>query len=73
MSEEKDFFIKNEIKGYVYASGWKMKDLAKRLNKSNKYAEQNFNNKLVNETIRYSEVKELADILGYEIKWEKKK
>lgn len=64
--------IKNEIKGYIYASGWKMNILAKRLNNS-KYAEQTFNNKLTNETIKYSEVKELADILGYDIKWEKRK
>ena len=32
----------------------------------------NLSNKLTKETIRYSEVKRIADILGYEIKWEKK-
>ncbi|WP_230869409.1 hypothetical protein [Iocasia frigidifontis] len=30
---------------------------------------QNLSNKIRQETIKYSEVKEIADILGYEIKW----
>ena len=72
MGAENELLIKNEIKGYIYASGWKMKDLAKKINKSNKYAEQNFNNKLVNGTIKYSEVKKIAEILGYTIEWKKK-
>jgi len=33
----------------------------------------NFSDKLARGTIRYKEVKELAEILGYEIVWEKKK
>ena len=32
----------------------------------------NFSDKLRRETIRYKEVKELAEILGYEIVWNKK-
>ena len=32
----------------------------------------NFSDKLRRETIRYREVKELAELLGYEIVWKKK-
>lgn len=50
-----------------------MGDVARKISKPNsKSPLQNLSNKLNNETIRYSEVKEIADALEYEIKWEKK-
>ena len=65
--------IKNEIKGYIILSGWKMGQVAEKLTKKkSNVALQNLSNKLTNETIKYSDVKKIANIIGYEIKWEKK-
>ena len=65
--------IKDEIKGYITFSGWQMGEVANKLSdRKSKVALQNLSNKLTKETIRYSEVKRIADILGYEIKWQKK-
>ncbi|WP_302826333.1 hypothetical protein [Anaerofustis stercorihominis] len=33
---------------------------------------QNISNKLTRGTIKYKEVKEIADIIGFEIKWTRK-
>lgn len=30
---------------------------------------QNLSNKLARGTIKYSEVKEIADVIGYDVKW----
>ena len=66
--------IRDEIEGYIAFSGWRMGDVAKRLSASkSKVALQNLSNKLTKEIIRYSKVKRIADMLGYEIKWEKSK
>ena len=71
--KENKHVIRDEIKGYIAFSGWQMREVANRLSdRKSKVALQNLSNKLTKETIRYSEVKKIADILGYEIKWEKK-
>ena len=50
-----------------------MGEVAKKLNeKKSSVALQNLSNKLTNGTIKYSEVKKIANIIGYEIKCEKK-
>lgn len=65
--------IKDEVKSYIVKEGYTMKMIAKLINKKNSnVALQNLSNKLSRETIKYSEVKKIADILGYEIRWEKK-
>lgn len=65
--------IKDEVKRYITLSGWQMGEIANRLSerKSN-VALQNLSNKLAKGTIRYSEIKKIADIIGYEIEWKKK-
>ncbi|ADL12871.1 DUF6471 domain-containing protein [Acetohalobium arabaticum] len=64
--------IKQEIKSYLARTGWTMTDLIKALNE--KYnrndSVQNLSNKLTRGTIKYKEVKEIADIIGAEIIWE---
>ena len=71
--KENKHVIRDEIKGYIAFSGWQLGEVANRLSdRKSKVALQNLSNKLTKETIRYSEVKKIADILGYEIKWEKK-
>lgn len=68
--------IRNEIKSIIAASGWQMIDIVSALNK--KYPRKkletisNLSNKLTRGTIKYREVKEIAEIIGYEIKWVKK-
>lgn len=66
--------IKNEIKAKIIETGWTIKDVAAELTKryNNNYSPENLSNKLRRGTIQYQEVKEIADILGYEIKWVKK-
>ena len=73
MNEEKIHSIKDEIKGYITLSGWQMGDVAKKISaKNSKASLPNLSNKLSKGTIRYSEVKEIAEAIGYEIIWKKK-
>lgn len=65
--------LRDEVKGYITLSGWQMGEVANKLsNKKSKVALQNLSNKLARGTIKYSEVKKIAQITGYEIKWIKK-
>lgn len=66
--------IRNEIKSYIAASGWSLVDIVAKMNESRpddeKTTPQNISNKLTRGTIKYSEVKEIADIIGFKIVWE---
>ncbi len=71
--KEKSHTIKDEVKGYIMLSGMKMGTVADMISKKkSKVALQNLSNKLKNGTIKYSEVKKIAEITGYEIIWKKK-
>lgn len=65
--------IKNEIKGYISASGWTLTDIVNKLNETlpqdKQTTVQNLSNKLTRGTIKYSEVKEIAKIIGMKIEW----
>lgn len=67
--------IRNEIKAYIAASGWSLVDIVTKLNESRlpdeRTTPQNISNKLTRGTIKYSEVKEIAAIIGYKVMWEK--
>lgn len=67
--------IKNEIKSYISSSGWTLTDIVVEMNKSlpqgKQTTVQNLSNKLTRGTIKYSEVKEIATIIGMNITWEK--
>lgn len=67
--------IRNEIKSYIAASGWTLVDIVAKMNESRSESEQttpqNITNKLTRETIKYSEVKEIAEIIGFKVVWEK--
>lgn len=69
--------IRNEIKAYIAASGWTLSDIVKEMNKARALEDQttpqNISNKLTRGTIKYSECKEIAEIIGYSIKWEQSK
>lgn len=66
--------IRNEIKSYIAASGWSLVDIVAKMNETRpddeKTTPQNISNKLTRGTIKYSEVKEIAEIIGFNIKWE---
>lgn len=69
--------IRNEIKAYIAASGWTLSDIVKEMNKvrsdEDQTTPQNISNKLTRGTIKYSECKEIAEIIGYSIEWAQKK
>ena len=58
--------IRNEIKSYIAASGWSLVDIVAKMNESRSESEQ-----LTRGTIKYSEVKEIAEIIGFKIAWVK--
>lgn len=65
--------IKDEIKMMLIKSGISMTELVRRLNEKHNRNDtvQNLNGKLTRGTLKYSEAKEIAEILGYEVKWVK--
>ncbi|WP_195951433.1 DUF6471 domain-containing protein [Clostridium saudiense] len=64
---------KNEIKSYIALSGWKLVDVIEALKGYGiETTPQALSNKLSRDTLRYSEAKAIADIIGYELNWTKK-
>ncbi|NHL29617.1 LLM class flavin-dependent oxidoreductase [Clostridium botulinum] len=67
--------LKDEIKAYIVSSGWSITDLNKELNKLNstEYTVQNLSSKIRKGSLKYSGVLQIAEIIGYEIEWNRKK
>ena len=67
--------VRNELKAQIVRAGVTMQQVVDLL--SDEYgwsgSVSNLSAKLQRESIRYKEVLELADVLGYEIVWQKKK
>jgi len=65
--------VKNEIRSYMVAQGHTFESLAKLMSEKYKRNDtaQNLSNKLQRGTIKYAEVLEIAEVLGYQIKWDK--
>ncbi len=64
--------IRNEIKAEIAKSGWTLTDIVKEMNKlhpENTTTSQNISNKLTRGTLKYSEAKEIASIIGRNIEW----
>ena len=66
--------IKNEIKAIIVRSGYTMQEVLERLRDDYGWSDSlsNLSAKLQRESIRYREVIELADVLGYDIVWQKR-
>lgn len=66
--------LKEDLKSVIVKSGWSMTAVVKEINKRNQsnYSIQNFSSKLSRGTLKYNEVSEVLDIIGYEITWVKK-
>ncbi|NFG24210.1 LLM class flavin-dependent oxidoreductase [Clostridium botulinum] len=67
--------LKDEIKAYIVSSGWSITELNKELNKLNntEYTVQNLSSKIRKGSLKYSEVLQIAEIIGYEIQWNRTK
>ena len=66
--------IRNEIKAYIVREGMTMTELVEKL--ANKYglseSVPNFSGKLQRGSLRYREAVQLADVLGYDLIWQKR-
>jgi len=58
---------KNEIKGLIYGAGFTVAKVAAALGTST----QNLNQKISRGSLRYSELKEIVKVIGYEISFKK--
>ena len=67
--------LRNEIKSYIVRSGYTMQEVVDRLSEDYGWSDSvsNLSAKLQRESIRYKEVVELADVLGYDIVWQKRR
>ena len=67
--------IRNEIKSQIIRAGFTMQELVDRLAEEYNWSDSvsNLSAKLQRESIRYKEVMELADVLGCDIVWVKRR
>ena len=67
--------VRNEIKAQIVRAGYTMQELVDRLHEEYGWSDSvsNLSTKLQRESIRYKEVVELADVLGYELIWQKRR
>lgn len=67
--------IRNEIKAQIVRAGFTMQELVDRLSDDYGWSDSvsNLSAKLQRESIRYKEVIELADVLGYELVWQRRR
>ena len=67
--------IRNEIKAQIVRAGFTMQELVDRLADEYDWSDSvsNLSAKLQRESIRYKEVVEVANVLGYDIVWQKRR
>ena len=65
--------VRNEIKAQIIRAGFTMQEVVDRLHDEYGWSDSvsNLSAKLQRESIRYKEVMELADVLGYDFVWQK--
>lgn len=63
--------VRNEIKAQIVRAGYTMQEVVDRLHEEYGWSDSvsNLSAKLQRESIRYKEVMQLADVLGYDIYW----
>ena len=66
---------RNEIKAHIVRAGFTMQEVLECLHDDYGWSDSisNLSAKLQRESIRYREVIELADVLGYDIVWQKRR
>ena len=67
--------LRNEIKSYIVRSGHTMQEVVDRLSEDYGWSDSvsNLSNKLQRESLRYVEAVQLADALGYDLVWQKRR
>lgn len=67
--------LRNEIKSYIVRSGYTMQEVVDRLSEDYSWSDSvsNLSNKLQREPLRYVEAVQLADALGYDLVWQKRR
>ena len=67
--------VRNEIKAQIIRAGMTMQEVVDLLSDEYGWSDSvsNLSNKLQRESLRYVEAVQLADALGYEIVWQKRK
>lgn len=67
--------VRNEIKAQIVRAGYTMQEVVDRLHEEHDWSDSvsNLSAKLQRESIRYKEVVELADVLGYDLIWQKRR
>ena len=67
--------VRNEIKAQIIRAGMTMQEVVDLLSDEYGWSDSvsNLSNKLQRESLRYVEAVQLADALGYEIVWQRKK
>jgi hypothetical protein len=67
--------LRNEIKSYIVRQGMTMQEVVDLLRDEHGWSDSvsNLSNKLQRESLRYVETVQLADALGYEIVWQRRK
>ena len=63
--------VRNEIKAQIVRAGFTMQEVVDLLH--DEYGWSDSVSKLQRESIRYKEVMELADVLGYDLVWQKRR
>ncbi len=67
--------VKCDIQSHIIAAGYTQKEAVEAC--STEYgwsdSDSNFSNKLDKQTLRYKEVLQLAEVLGYEIVWQRRR
>ena len=66
--------LRNEIKSYIVRQGMTMQEVVDLLADEYGWSDSvsNLSNKLQRESLRYTEAVQLADVLGFEIVWQKR-
>jgi alkanesulfonate monooxygenase SsuD/methylene tetrahydromethanopterin reductase-like flavin-dependent oxidoreductase (luciferase family) len=65
--------IRNEIKAQIIRAGYTLQEVVDQLHDEYGWSDSVFNlsGKLQRESLRYREAVELADVLGYDIVWQR--
>lgn len=65
--------IRNQVKAMIALRGWTLTRVVQKINErhpeDNRTTVQNISNKLTRGTIKYSEILEIAEIIGVDILW----
>ena len=71
---QKSSKIRNQVKSTLALQGWTLTRVVQKINEqhpeNHKTTVQNISNKLSRGTIKYSEILEIAEIIGIDISWE---